>query len=79
MMSSDIRGAPRQLTKPRDCTTGTSIETYGYDATGNRTSLTTSAGTASYTYPADSHRLIAVDGQPRNQDAAGNTTHRPND
>jgi RHS repeat-associated protein len=74
MMSSDIRGAPRQLTKPRDCTTGTSIETYGYDATGNRTSLTTSAGTASYTYPADSHRLIAVDGQARNQDAAGNTT-----
>jgi len=37
-------------------------------------SLTTSAGTASYTYPADSHRLIAVDGQVRNQDAAGNTT-----
>jgi len=48
-------------------------------AAGNHTSVTTSAGTAIYTYPADSHRLIAVDGQPRNQDAAGNTTHRPND
>jgi len=48
-------------------------------ATGNHTSLTTSEGTAIYTYPADSHRLIAVDGQPRNQDAAGNTTHRHHD
>jgi len=63
-----------RLTQTQDGATGTPIETYGYDATGNRTSLTTSAGTASYTYPADSHRLIAVDGQARNQDAAGNTT-----
>ncbi|QZN79691.1 DUF6531 domain-containing protein [Stenotrophomonas sp. DR822] len=63
-----------RLTQTQDGATGTAIETYGYDATGNRTSLTTSAGTASYTYPADSHRLIAVDGQARNQDAAGNTT-----
>src|SRR6185437_2187556 len=63
-----------RLTQTQDGATGTPIETYGYDATGNRTSLTTSAGTASYTYPAASHRLIAVDGQARNQDAAGNTT-----
>jgi RHS repeat-associated protein len=35
--------------------------------------LTTSSGTASYTYPADSHRLTAVDGAARNHDAAGNT------
>ncbi|MNU86168.1 putative deoxyribonuclease RhsA [compost metagenome] len=63
-----------RLTQTQDGATGTPIETYGYDATGNRTSLTTSAGTASYTYPADSHRLIAVDGAARNQDAAGNTT-----
>ncbi|MCR8716658.1 RHS repeat-associated core domain-containing protein [Stenotrophomonas indicatrix] len=63
-----------RLTQTQDGATGTPIETYGYDATGNRTSLTTSAGTASYTYPADSHRLIAVDGQARNPDAAGNTT-----
>lgn len=63
-----------RLTQTQDGATGTPIETYGYDATGNRTSLTTSVGTASYTYPVDSHRLIAVDGQARNQDAAGNTT-----
>ncbi|MBD3682526.1 RHS repeat protein [Stenotrophomonas sp. Br8] len=63
-----------RLTQTQDGATGTPIETYGYDATGNRTSLTTSAGTASYTYPSDSHRLIAVDSQARNQDAAGNAT-----
>ncbi|HGP0659165.1 TPA: RHS repeat-associated core domain-containing protein, partial [Stenotrophomonas maltophilia] len=57
-----------------DGTTGTPIETYAYDATGNRTALTTSAGTANYTYPATSHRLTAVDGEARNHDAVGNTT-----
>ena len=49
------------------------IEAYAYDATGNRTALTTAAGTASYTYPMDSHRLLAVDGEARDHDAAGNT------
>ncbi|MBH1462382.1 DUF6531 domain-containing protein [Stenotrophomonas maltophilia] len=63
-----------RLTQTQDGTTGTPIETYAYDTTGNRTSLTTSAGTASYTYPATSHRLTAVDGEARNHDAAGNTT-----
>ncbi|HDS1598452.1 TPA: RHS repeat protein [Stenotrophomonas maltophilia] len=63
-----------RLTQTRDGATGTPIETYAYDATGNRTALTTSAGTASYTYPATSHRLTAVDGEARNHDAAGNTT-----
>lgn len=63
-----------RLTQTQDGTTGTPIETYAYDATGNRTSLTTSAGTASYTYPATSHRLTAVDGEARNHDAVGNTT-----
>lgn len=62
-----------RLTQTRDGPTGTPIETYAYDATGNRTALTTAAGTASYTYPADSHRLIDVDGEARNHDAAGNT------
>jgi RHS repeat-associated protein len=62
-----------RLTQTKDGATGTAIETYTYDATGNRTSLTTAAGTASYSYPADSHRLLAVDGETRNQDAAGNT------
>ncbi len=62
-----------RLTQTQDGPTGTSIETYAYDATGNRTALTTATGTASYTYPADSHRLIGVDGEARNHDAAGNT------
>ncbi|MGX9778414.1 RHS repeat-associated core domain-containing protein [Stenotrophomonas maltophilia group sp. LNF336] len=63
-----------RLTQTQDGTTGTPIETYAYDGTGNRTALTTSAGTASYTYPATSHRLTAVDGEARSHDAAGNTT-----
>ncbi|UQA20699.1 RHS repeat-associated core domain-containing protein [Stenotrophomonas sp. NY11291] len=63
-----------RLTQTQDGTTGTPIETYAYDATGNRTALTTSAGTASYTYPATSHRLTAVDGEARTHDAVGNTT-----
>lgn len=61
------------LTQTQDGPTSTPIATYAYDATGNRTSLTTANGTASYTYPADSHRLLAVDGEARNHDAAGNT------
>ena len=63
-----------RLTQTQDGATGTPIETYAYDATGNRTALTTSAGIASYTYPATSHRLTAVDGEASNHDAAGNTT-----
>ncbi|OBU56075.1 hypothetical protein A9K70_17980 [Stenotrophomonas maltophilia] len=63
-----------RLTQTQDGATGTPIETYAYDATGNRTALTTSAGTASYTYPATSHRLTAVDGEARSHDVAGNTT-----
>jgi len=63
-----------RLTQTQDGTTGTPIETYAYDATGNRTALTTAAGVANYTYPASSHRLTAVDGDARGHDAAGNTT-----
>ncbi|MGF6094928.1 RHS repeat-associated core domain-containing protein [Pseudomonas sp. 18175] len=62
-----------RLTQTKDGASGTAIETYTYDATGNRTSLITAAGTANYTYPAESHRLIAVDGEVRNHDAVGNT------
>lgn len=62
-----------RLTQTQDGATGTPIETYAYDATGNRTALTTAAGTATYTYPANSHRLVAVDGEMRNYDATGNT------
>ena len=63
-----------RLTPTQDSATGTPIETYGYDATGNRISLTNSAGTANYTYPATSHRLTAVDGEARCHDTGGNTT-----
>ena len=61
-----------RLTQTQDGATSTPIETYGYDATGNRTSLTTSSGTVSYTYQAESHRLGAIDGVERSYDAAGN-------
>ena len=63
-----------RLTQTQDGATATPIETYGYDATGNRTSLTTAAGTSTYSYPADSHHLVAVGGEARGHDAAGNTT-----
>lgn len=62
-----------RLTQTKDGLTGTPIETYGYDATGNRTELITNAGPHEYSYPADSHRLASVDGEPRNYDASGNT------
>ncbi len=62
-----------RLTQTKDGATGTPIETYGYDATGNRTELTTNAGTHAYSYPANSHRLAAVDGETREYDASGNT------
>ena len=57
----------------KDGSSGVAIEAYTYDKTGNRTSLTTAAGTSAYTYPTDSHRLAAVAGVPRTYDAAGNT------
>ena len=62
-----------RLTQTKDGATGTPIESYGYDATGNRTELTTNAGTHVYSYPADSHRLAAVDDETRSYDASGNT------
>ncbi|MDH5834234.1 RHS repeat-associated core domain-containing protein [Luteimonas kalidii] len=63
-----------RLDQVQDGATGTPIETYGYDATGNRVSLTDSAGTQAYAYPSGSHRLASVGGSPRGYDAAGNTT-----
>ena len=60
-------GALGRLTQIQDGASGTPIETYACDATGNRTALTTTAGTVSYTYPATIHRLTAVDGKVRSQ------------
>jgi RHS repeat-associated protein len=62
-----------RLTETLDGPTSTPIETYAYDATGNRTSLTTSSGTAIYSYSADSHRLTALNNGSRSYDSAGNT------
>ncbi|WP_408951393.1 RHS repeat-associated core domain-containing protein [Lysobacter sp. Hz 25] len=50
------------------------LETYGYDATGNRSSLLHGGITTSYTYPGTSHRLSNVGGVSRGYDAVGNTT-----
>lgn len=62
-----------RLTAFEDGLTGTAIERYTYDATGNRTSFTNAEGTQSYQYPADSHRLSAAGGVSRSYDPAGNT------
>ncbi|MEI2429059.1 RHS repeat-associated core domain-containing protein [Lysobacter yananisis] len=51
------------------------LDTYTYDKTGNRTSLTDGGGLQAYDYNATgSHRLTAVAGVVRGYDAAGNTT-----
>lgn len=63
-----------RLVTIKDGPTGTPIETIGYDATGNRTSLTASGTTTSYTYPSVSHRLKQVGSILRTYDGAGNTT-----
>jgi RHS repeat-associated protein len=52
----------------------TNIESFTYDATGNRQSKTVGASTQTYTYDANSHRLTNVSGQAtRTYDASGNT------
>jgi RHS repeat-associated protein len=51
------------------------LETYAYDKTGNRTSLTDGGGLQAYGYNATgTHRLTSVAGVARGYDAAGNTT-----
>ncbi len=54
----------------------TVLETFTYDATGNRLSkYSDGMGTAqTYVYPLDSHRLSAIDSQGRTYDAMGNLT-----
>ena len=51
----------------------TPIQTFTYDATGNRTSKTAGSPEA-YTYPTTSHRLTQTGATARGYDAAGNTT-----
>lgn len=63
-----------RLTAFKDGPTNVAIETYTYDATGNRQSITSAGGTKLYSYPATTHRLSQVDTVPRSYDNAGNTT-----
>ncbi|ATE70804.1 RHS repeat-associated core domain-containing protein [Lysobacter capsici] len=63
-----------RLTVTKDLN-GNPLETYAYDKTGNRTSLTDGGGLQTYDYTASgSHRLMDVAGVARGYDAAGNTT-----
>ena len=63
-----------RLTAFKDGPTGTVIDGYSYDATGNRLSAQVNGGTQTYNYPTDSHRLAGVTGAARSYDGAGNTT-----
>ncbi|XQA65187.1 RHS repeat-associated core domain-containing protein [Xanthomonas sacchari] len=63
-----------RLTAFKDGPTGTVIDGYTYDATGNRLSAKVNTATQTYTYPTTSHRLSSVAGTARSYDAAGNTT-----
>ena len=65
--------ALNRLTHAKDGPTGTPIETYGYDKTGNRTSLLKAGVTTPYTYPATSHRLGSMGSTVHTYDPAGNT------
>jgi len=63
-----------RLTAFKDGPTGTVIDGYSYDATGNRLSAQVNGSSQTYSYPTDSHRLASVAGAARSYDAAGNTT-----
>ncbi len=63
-----------RLTTFKDGPTDVAIESYAYDATGNRQSFTNSVGTQAYTYPSINHRLTQVGATVRSYDNAGNTT-----
>jgi RHS repeat-associated protein len=62
-----------RLTAFKDGPTGTVIDGYSYDATGNRLSAKVNTTTQTYTYLATNHRLSAVAGKARTYDALGNT------
>lgn len=62
-----------RLTDFRDGLTDIAIESYSYDATGNRLSFTNSNGTDDYAYEGNSHHLMTVAGVQRSYDEAGST------
>ena len=66
--------ALNRLIRLRDGPSGAAIESYAYDATGNRLSFANAAVSQSYVYPADSHRLTqAGPNSPRSYDLSGNS------
>ncbi|KRA17400.1 hypothetical protein ASD69_11950 [Lysobacter sp. Root604] len=66
--------ALNRLTQTQDGPTGIALDTYAYDATGNRTSMLHGGATQTYAYPASNHRLSSKGGVARTYDAVGNTT-----
>jgi len=56
---------------------GTSLESFTYDLTGDRLSKTLSGTTSPYTYTAGTHRLASVASQTRGYDADGNENSGP--
>ncbi|WP_257998504.1 RHS repeat-associated core domain-containing protein, partial [Xanthomonas arboricola] len=62
-----------RLTALKDGSTGTVIDGYSYDGTGNRMSAKVGGVTQAYTYPTTNHRLSAVAGVARTYDKMGNT------
>ncbi|WP_232099170.1 RHS repeat-associated core domain-containing protein [Xanthomonas euroxanthea] len=62
-----------RLTALKDGSTGTVIDGYSYDGTGNRVSAKVGGATQVYTYPTTNHRLSAVAGVARTYDKMGNT------
>ncbi|WP_146084118.1 RHS repeat-associated core domain-containing protein [Xanthomonas albilineans] len=63
-----------RLTAFKDGPTGTVIDGYTYDATGNRLSAKVNTITQTYAYPTNSHQLSSVGSTVRSYDATGNTT-----
>lgn len=62
-----------RLVQVRDGPSAAVIDSYTYDATGNRLSFANAGGAQTYAYPVDSHRLSQVGSVDyRNYDAAGN-------
>lgn len=62
------------LLTTKDGNTNGVLQSYTYDVTGNRDSITTGGRTTDYTYEDASHRLAKVGTVVRSYDAIGNTT-----
>jgi RHS repeat-associated protein len=63
-----------RLTEVRDGATGTLLQDYDYDSTGNRTQSIGSGVIGSYAHAPGTHRLVSAGSETRSYDAAGNTT-----